>query len=99
MGIVSRAEATRPTDCEHGLRASCAWSSFSIHELTTALHVATPPASRAGYPLKIATATTALARVAALQRPRVLTNGVFDILHPRPCDVPRAGGGLGAVAP
>jgi rfaE bifunctional protein nucleotidyltransferase chain/domain len=33
------------------------------------------------YPLKIATATTALARVAALQRPRVLTNGVFDILH------------------
>jgi rfaE bifunctional protein nucleotidyltransferase chain/domain len=33
------------------------------------------------YPLKIATAATALARVAALQRPRVLTNGVFDILH------------------
>ena len=33
------------------------------------------------YPLKIATAATALARMAALQRPRVLTNGVFDILH------------------
>jgi rfaE bifunctional protein nucleotidyltransferase chain/domain len=33
------------------------------------------------YPAKIATAADALARIAALPRPRVLTNGVFDLLH------------------
>jgi rfaE bifunctional protein nucleotidyltransferase chain/domain len=33
------------------------------------------------YPSKICTATDALARIDALPRPRVLTNGVFDILH------------------
>ena len=33
------------------------------------------------YPAKIARADDALARVASLPRPRVFTNGVFDILH------------------
>lgn len=33
------------------------------------------------YPAKIATVQDALARLAALPRPLVLTNGVFDILH------------------
>ena len=37
------------------------------------------PAPR--YPGKIATNATALARIAALPRPLVFTNGVFDILH------------------
>jgi rfaE bifunctional protein nucleotidyltransferase chain/domain len=37
------------------------------------------PAAR--YPAKVATATTALARIAALPRPLVFTNGVFDVLH------------------
>ena len=37
------------------------------------------PAPR--YPGKIATRATALARIAALPRPLVFTNGVFDILH------------------
>ena len=33
------------------------------------------------YPAKIADAAHALARIAALPRPRVFTNGVFDLLH------------------
>jgi rfaE bifunctional protein nucleotidyltransferase chain/domain len=33
------------------------------------------------YPLKIADAKDALARIAALPRARVFTNGVFDVLH------------------
>ena len=33
------------------------------------------------YPSKICTAADALARIDALPRPRVLTNGVFDLLH------------------
>jgi rfaE bifunctional protein nucleotidyltransferase chain/domain len=33
------------------------------------------------YPSKICNADDALARIDALPRPRVLTNGVFDILH------------------
>ena len=33
------------------------------------------------YPAKIATAGDALARIAALPRPLVVTNGVFDLLH------------------
>ena len=33
------------------------------------------------YPRKIATAADALARLAALPRPLVFTNGVFDLLH------------------
>jgi rfaE bifunctional protein nucleotidyltransferase chain/domain len=33
------------------------------------------------YPAKIATSTDALARIAALARPVVFTNGVFDVLH------------------
>ena len=33
------------------------------------------------YAVKLATADTALARIAALARPRVFTNGVFDLLH------------------
>jgi rfaE bifunctional protein nucleotidyltransferase chain/domain len=37
------------------------------------------PAPR--YPGKIATSATALARIAALPRPLVFTNGVFDVLH------------------
>ena len=37
------------------------------------------PAPR--YPGKVATRATALARIAALPRPLVFTNGVFDILH------------------
>jgi len=37
------------------------------------------PAAR--YPSKVATAATALARIAALPRPLVFTNGVFDVLH------------------
>jgi len=37
------------------------------------------PAAR--YPAKVATAATALARIAALPRPLVFTNGVFDVLH------------------
>jgi D-glycero-beta-D-manno-heptose 1-phosphate adenylyltransferase len=39
----------------------------------------TIPAAR--YPAKVATAETALARIAALPRPLVFTNGVFDVLH------------------
>jgi len=37
------------------------------------------PAPR--YPAKLATAADALARIAALPRPLVFTNGVFDVLH------------------
>ena len=37
------------------------------------------PAPR--YPGKVATRATALARIAALPRPLVFTNGVFDLLH------------------
>jgi rfaE bifunctional protein nucleotidyltransferase chain/domain len=37
------------------------------------------PAPR--YPAKIATAADALPRIAALPRPLVFTNGVFDVLH------------------
>jgi rfaE bifunctional protein nucleotidyltransferase chain/domain len=37
------------------------------------------PAPR--YPAKIATAADALARIGALSRPLVFTNGVFDVLH------------------
>jgi len=33
------------------------------------------------YAAKLATADTALARISALPRPRVFTNGVFDVLH------------------
>ena len=33
------------------------------------------------YPAKIAAATDALTRIAALPRPLVVTNGVFDLLH------------------
>ena len=33
------------------------------------------------YPAQIATADTALARIALLPRPLVFTNGVFDVLH------------------
>ena len=33
------------------------------------------------YPAKIATADDALARIRALPRPLVFTNGVFDVLH------------------
>jgi D-glycero-beta-D-manno-heptose 1-phosphate adenylyltransferase len=33
------------------------------------------------YPAKIAPASDAVARVRALPRPRVFTNGVFDVLH------------------
>jgi rfaE bifunctional protein nucleotidyltransferase chain/domain len=33
------------------------------------------------YPAKIATAADALTRIAALPRPLVVTNGVFDLLH------------------
>jgi len=33
------------------------------------------------YPAKVATAATALARIAELPRPLVFTNGVFDVLH------------------
>jgi rfaE bifunctional protein nucleotidyltransferase chain/domain len=39
----------------------------------------TIPAPR--YPAKIAAAADALARIAALPRPLVFTNGVFDVLH------------------
>jgi D-glycero-beta-D-manno-heptose 1-phosphate adenylyltransferase len=39
----------------------------------------TIPAPR--FPAKIATAADALARIAALPRPLVFTNGVFDVLH------------------
>jgi rfaE bifunctional protein nucleotidyltransferase chain/domain len=37
------------------------------------------PAAR--HPAKVAAAATALARIAALPRPLVFTNGVFDVLH------------------
>jgi len=33
------------------------------------------------FPAKICSASDALARIAALPRPRVMTNGVFDLLH------------------
>jgi len=33
------------------------------------------------YPAKIATARDAVARIGALAKPRVFTNGVFDVLH------------------
>ncbi len=40
---------------------------------------ATPPPPR--YAAKVAPADVALARIAALPRPLVMTNGVFDVLH------------------
>src|SRR3954470_19065451 len=46
---------------------------------TKAMNDAAIPAPR--YPAKIGTATDALTRIAALPRPRVFTNGVFDVLH------------------
>ena len=42
---------------------------------------ATPALPAPRYPAKIAGADDALRRLAALPRPLVLTNGVFDILH------------------
>jgi rfaE bifunctional protein nucleotidyltransferase chain/domain len=39
------------------------------------------PLPAASYPAKIATAGDALARIEALPRPLVFTNGVFDVLH------------------
>ena len=46
--------------------------------MTTSAPAEIPPAR---YPAKIATAANALARIAALARPLVFTNGVFDVLH------------------
>jgi rfaE bifunctional protein nucleotidyltransferase chain/domain len=46
--------------------------------MTTSSPAEIPPAR---YPAKIATAANALARIAALARPLVFTNGVFDVLH------------------
>ena len=43
------------------------------------MDVGAPPEPR--YPRKIATAADALARIAGLPRPLVITNGVFDVLH------------------
>ena len=45
--------------------------------------MATTPATlpEPRYPAKIATTANALARIAALARPLVVTNGVFDLLH------------------
>jgi len=43
------------------------------------MDVGAPPEPR--YPRKIATAADALARIAGLPRPLVMTNGVFDVLH------------------
>ena len=40
-----------------------------------------PPLPEPRYPAKIADAAHALARIRALTRPLVFTNGVFDILH------------------
>jgi len=40
-----------------------------------------PPLPEPRYPAKIADAPHALARIGALPRPLVFTNGVFDILH------------------
>ena len=40
-----------------------------------------PPLPEARYPAKIADTAHALARIGALARPLVFTNGVFDILH------------------
>jgi rfaE bifunctional protein nucleotidyltransferase chain/domain len=40
-----------------------------------------PEIPRPRHPAKIACAESALARVAALPRPLVFTNGVFDVLH------------------
>lgn len=40
-----------------------------------------PPLPPPGYPAKVATRETALARIARLPRPLVMTNGVFDLLH------------------
>jgi rfaE bifunctional protein nucleotidyltransferase chain/domain len=45
-----------------------------------AKHVA-PPLPEPRYPAKIADPAHALARIGALPRPLVFTNGVFDILH------------------
>jgi cytidyltransferase-related domain len=40
-----------------------------------------PPLPEPGYPAKMAGAADATARIRALPRPLVFTNGVFDILH------------------
>ena len=44
-------------------------------------HVDAPPLPEPRYPARIADQQSAVARVAALPRPVVFTNGVFDILH------------------
>jgi len=46
--------------------------------MTTSAPARIPPPR---YPAKIAMAGNALARIAALARPLVFTNGVFDVLH------------------
>ena len=40
-----------------------------------------PPIPAPRYPAKVASAASALARIAQLPRPLVFTNGVFDVLH------------------
>jgi D-glycero-beta-D-manno-heptose 1-phosphate adenylyltransferase len=52
------------------------------------------PAPR--YPAKVGAAADALARIAALPRPLVFTNGVFDILHRGHVDYLERARGLGA---
>ena len=83
MGMVSRAEGGEGRrDRRHDLGRRARGQGLRVHELTAraAMPSATPipPPS---YPRKIVAGADALARIAALPRPLVMTNGVFDVLH------------------
>ena len=49
--------------------------------MTSAVAADEPVMPEPRYPAKIAPAAEAVARIRALSRPRVFTNGVFDVLH------------------
>ena len=82
MGIVAtRRRRCRRTDREHDVRRRSRRQAVRILQLSMSPPVADEALPEPRYPAKIATPADAIARIAALPRPRVFTNGVFDLLH------------------
>jgi rfaE bifunctional protein nucleotidyltransferase chain/domain len=87
MGLVKRTKPTTRRRSPARRKACCASSSCSSRSArrfrASRAPVATTPATlpEPRYPAKIATTANALVRIAALARPLVVTNGVFDLLH------------------
>ena len=78
MGIVRRDEGDAAgADRQHDVGRRARRQAVRVHRADARGRVLPEPR----YPAKIAARADALARFAALPRPRVFTNGVFDILH------------------